>query len=354
MRGVLGLLLLLAPAAGPAWSGPRVEVEHPHGIAQLRIDGEPHPATWPTVRVPESPLDTVGSRCRANDTACQACATAIGAACSGLSGEACAACALRSKANASDPHAAALAGCEGHLVHSWCANQTQNWVWLDPKVSGARAAGIRLVQIELLYAGTWSGTTGWFNESTPLPTDAQAAMQRAIHLHPRVLFILRFQPHSSDLPFMAYTNASNDAQTVVCPHTSAPAVCRSWNAINPTWARVTAARIANFLGYMDRLFPGRIAGSNPIYLLTGEWMVNSLDLWNWLWGYSNATAAAYCANKGQGCSVPPPSDRIRPVFNDSFASVATADFNVWMADTIADAIGSLAAAAKQVSGGRIL
>ena len=40
MRGVLGLLLLLAPAAGPAWSGPRVEVEHPHGIAQLRIDGE--------------------------------------------------------------------------------------------------------------------------------------------------------------------------------------------------------------------------------------------------------------------------------------------------------------------------
>ena len=110
MREVLGLLLLLAPAAGPAWSGPRVEVEHPHGIAQLRIDGEPHPATWPTVRVPESPLDTAGSRCRANDTACQACATAIGAACLGLSGEACAACALRSKANASDPHAAALAG----------------------------------------------------------------------------------------------------------------------------------------------------------------------------------------------------------------------------------------------------
>ena len=29
----------MAPA-GPAWSGPRVEVEHPHGIAQLRIDGE--------------------------------------------------------------------------------------------------------------------------------------------------------------------------------------------------------------------------------------------------------------------------------------------------------------------------
>ena len=51
------------------WSGPKVEVAHPNGIAQIRIDGAPHPATWLTVRVGADAYKGATDKCSSEWTA---------------------------------------------------------------------------------------------------------------------------------------------------------------------------------------------------------------------------------------------------------------------------------------------
>ena len=285
---------------GRPWSGPHVKVMHPNGIAQLSIDGKPHPATWLTIKLDGSYFKP------------------------------------------------------GKLP---LANNTD----FDAEISAAASTGERLVAFDVTndcclaaYGERWA-----FSPSNPIPAGVKAAFDRAIELHPTILFILRFVAQSSDLPNVAFMNATNDTDRVVCPgvghfppHSS---VCNPMNTVTPHWANVTSARLQTMLVYMDRLFPGRIAGVNPNALHTSEWMLMAESAFDWMPDYSDAQQQAYCASQGKkvGCSVPLPSSRVVPAFNDSFANPAAAELSFWQAANMADAIAKLAKAAKQASGGNI-
>ena len=225
------LLLALAPG-DRAWSGPRVVVEHPGGISRLRIDGQPHPASWLTLRAPTS-----------NSSA-----------------------------------------------------QTALW---DAEIAAAASAGIRLVCVAITPDSFDSGGMTWVSAGEPLPAMWQAALERAIALHPRVLFILRFYAQSADLPNIVFANASDGAQLVTCPHGS---VCSAMNSITAGWANQTGSRIQQLLLAFDRRFPGRIAGVAPSQLHTSEWIQIARGEFGWVPDYSHARRSAFCARVSATCA----------------------------------------------------
>ena len=78
------------------------------------------------------------------------------------------------------------------------------------------------------------------------------------------------------------------------------------------------------------------------------------SVFEWLPDYSNQTTAAFCMGKGPSCAVPLPSARIKPAFGDSLAAPATREYQLWQAHAIADAIGTLASTAKNLSNDKLL
>lgn len=73
--------------------------------------------------------------------------------------------------------------------------------------------------------------------------------------------------------------------------------------------------------------------------------------------YSEATRQRYCAEmfpQRPGCTLPLPSQRNNATFGTGFADGTTADLNLFYSRTVARTIEALAAAAKEVSSGKLL
>ena len=173
------------------------------------------------------------------------------------------------------PHAATWPTVQIPLT-AWTNNHiptAAEWQTVDPKIDGARDAGLRLLCFDLSPGASFSpaNTFQWFNASHPLGAATATEgithyFDRAIARHPRVLFIVRWYVYSADLPNAAFRNASDDADVAHCPSKSIAGpqtVCAYQNAITSRWAEVTAGRVAAFLSHLDALYPGRIAGIDP-------------------------------------------------------------------------------------------
>ena len=210
----LAAAVLLLLAGAQGWSGPKVEVEHGNGWPMLRIDGEPAPAQWLVVH--------------------------------GMS-----------PGNASTPPYTAF----------------------DIQIAGAASAGIRLVEVGLTgdCCIESSQATGWVSDSHPLPNASRAALDRAIELHPTIIFVLRFyaqQPDPppalpgpkpgvlgwGDLDDVVMSNG-NGSFHMVCD--SGNQYCTRMNSITSRWTSQGRSRIKAMLSYMDRQYPKRIAGVHP-------------------------------------------------------------------------------------------
>ena len=133
------------------------------------------------------------------------------------------------------------------------------------------------------------------------------------------------------------------------------------NSVTLDWQTSAAAKMSTMLRYLDRQYPGRIGGVFPCYLHTSEWFFpGSGDIGlggkSKLSDYSHATKKRFCAdtNQSSGCSMPLPSQRNRPGLGSAFADVETTRLNLFLADNVADAIETLATAAKKVSNGKLM
>ena len=225
------LALLLASAAG--WTGPRIAVAHKNGIAQLEIDGVAHPAVWPNLNV--------------------------------------------------------VLDMQAHPTWQPAAGQNAppNTTF-DATVVAAAAAGIDLINMcitgdccleEALHQ------TPWYSEAHPMPNTSTIFFDRAIELNPRAKFILRLyvqQPDRNNTnlpgqkpPFGGKFGDLDDV-TLVNFNGSVVSICdhddlnSRMNSITDRWVAEGRRRLRALLRYMDRKYPGRIAGVFFTGLQTGE------------------------------------------------------------------------------------
>ena len=315
------LMVLLARLWMPAaWSGPEVKAVHGRaGLPMLTIDGQAAPAHWLVVH------------------------------------------SLGDAGNVSTPPYTAF----------------------DIQIAGAASAGIRLVEMPLtgdccLETQTVDRQqiTGWLSDSHPLNNVTRAALDRAIELHPKVLFFLRFyaqQPDPApgppgptaggrdvpgvlgwgDLDDVCVTNG-NGSITMTC--NTGGNWCTRMNSVTRRWTREGRARITTMLSYMDGQYPGRVAGVRPTMLATGEWDLpqpRPFDGLPTLYGdYSEAQKNEFCeGTTDPGCHLPSPDERQSVTMGE--AQGEPMRMNLFLQAQIAHGIAGLAQAAKEASNGSL-
>ena len=315
------------------WSGPRVEVTHgTAGIPSLLVNGVPTPAFWPLLMA-------------------------------------------RGAGNASTPPTTGF----------------------DATVAAAAKAGTNLLTLCLSQDCCCPETAfhdPWYSKTRPLIPSVRAAFDRAVELNPKVMFIIRLYMQLPDRQYpnatchisQAYGNQTNthkpspfeplsgwgdledvtllsmDGRRRQVMNADVGANSRQ-NSVSPAWAAEGRKRLSTLLTYLDEEYPHRIAGVFTTALHTSEWFYpyslpanKSQSMYP---DYSDAVSAAYCAQRGgkpfgSGCAPPLPGQRNTSAFGLHYADAESARFHLFLEDNIAAAIGDLANASKEVSGGKLL
>ena len=282
MYGHAALLLLAAAAAADMpWSGPEVKVAHRNGWPLLTIQGQLVPAQWFVAH------------------------------------------SLGDAGNKSSPPTTAF----------------------DVQIAGAATAGIRLVEMPItggccLETQVMGGqqVTGWLSDAHPLNLVMRAALDRAIELHPTILFFFRLyvqQPDPApgppgpidpggspghwkpgvlgwgDLDDVGLVSG-NGSHRLTC--NSGNTWCSRMNSVTKRWTQAGRLRIQTLLRYLDRQYPGRVAGVRTTMLRTGEWDLPQpppFDGWPTLYGdYSEAQKNEFCqGSRDPDCRLPLPDAR---------------------------------------------
>ena len=244
----------------------------------------------------------------------------------------------------------------------------QNLTVLDDMVLRAADAGLRTVCV-CLTEDIWRPSAPepgpWFSDGMPLDNRTRGVLDRIVRLHPKVVFIVRLYAQQPALPNMVMRNMTDGNATTLgpkTPMTDGGVV----NSLTLEWEASAAHKLTVLLQYLDRQFPGRIGGVFPCFLHTSEWIMpgpndQGVGGHSKLSDYSAGAEARYCAHKnwrnGSGggvCHMPLPSQRNHPELGSAFADAETTELNLYLAQTVVHAIEVLAAAAKAVSGGKLM
>jgi hypothetical protein len=186
----------------------------------------------------------------------------------------------------------------------------------------------------------------WFSDAAPLDEHTRRFLDIIIELNPSAIFIVRFYAHLQEAENVLVLNLTDDG----------PLRVPNMNAVTPAWATEVARRMTTMLSYLDSQYPRRVGGVFPCSLTTSEWflpMENSFP--TKAAEYSNASREAYCAWRGApaDCALPKLSQRHQPAFGNGFSDAESAGANLFYSHTIVDAIITLTAAAKKLSGGKM-
>lgn len=197
-----------------------------------------------------------------------------------------------------------------------------------------------------------------------MDNQTRGVFDRIIRLHPKVLFIIRFYAFQPSIhENMVLLNMTNGNATDMRYTNATLTDGGLMNSLTLQWEASAAEKMTTMLSYLDRQYPGRIAGSFPCYLHTSEWFmpgVNDIGIGgkSKLSDYSPATEKRFCAetraNTNSTCAMPLPSQRNTPALGSGFADVDTTELNLYFADAVAHAIETLATAAKNVSNGKLM
>jgi hypothetical protein len=323
------------------WTGPSVEVIHTNGIAGLLIDGVPTPAFWPL------------------------------------------------------------------LMAAGAGNKTTPpTTGFDATVAAAAAVGTRLLTLcltgdcclEEVYK-----LSPWYSDDYPLLGEQRAAFDRAVELNPSVLFVVRIY---AQLPDKHYSNATTtnvtgrianltgrpsqippatgewgdlddvtisnmDGTVVTIMHNEEQIIpvdgkgesASRMNSISPRWTREARVRVRRLLLYLNKEYPGRIAGIFFSALHTAEFFYPYGAGPNGLTGfpdYSEDVRQGYCATRSSAdssdddsCKIPLPNKRNTSVFGIGFGDRESVKYNLYLRDNIASAIAGMSNESKAVSDGKI-
>lgn len=237
---------------------------------------------------------------------------------------------------------------------------------LDEQVRRAADAGLRVVCL-CLTSDVWNPkyhSNPWLSDAEPMDNQTRGVFDRIIRLHPNVLFIIRFYAFQPSIhENMVLLNMTNGNATDMAYMNGTLTDGALMNSLTLEWEASAAEKMTTMLNYLDRQYPGRIAGSFPCYLHTSEWFMpgtNDIGIGgkSKLADYSAATEKRFCAetnaSKHGKCTMPLPSQRNTPGLGSGFADVETSELNLYFADTVAHAIETLASAAKRVSNGKLM
>ena len=241
----------------------------------------------------------------------------------------------------------------------------KNMSLLDEQVRRAADVGLRTVCL-CLTSDVWNPhyhANPWLSNDAPMNNQTRGVFDRIVHLHPRVLFIIRFYAFQPDISEnMVLLNMTDGNATDMSNVSNTLTDGAVMNSLTLEWEAKAIEKMTTMLKYLDKEYPGRVAGVFPCYLHTSEWfMPGTSDIGmgghSKLSDYSPATERRFCAETGGGnssCFLPPPSQRSAPGLGNAFADIATTQLNLWTAGTVAHAIEALATAAKKLSGGKLM
>jgi hypothetical protein len=165
----------------------------------------------------------------------------------------------------------------------------------------------------------------------------RAALDRAIELHPRVLFFLRVYAQQPDpvpgppppsgpggrhLPGLLGwgdlddVGVSNGNGSIRFSCNAGNPWCSRMNSVTQRWTREGRARVKTLLSYMDRQYPRRVAGFRTTMLRTGEWDMPQpppFDGFPTMYAdYSQAQQDEFCeGSRDPNCRLPTPDERQR-------------------------------------------
>jgi hypothetical protein len=147
---------------------------------------------------------------------------------------------------------------------------------LDEQVRRAADAGLRTVCI-CLTSDVWNPAhhaNPWLSDDAPMDNRTRGLFDRIIRLHPKVLFIIRFYAFQPTIhENMVFLNMTDGNATDMAYMNATLRDGALMNSLTLQWEASAADQMTTMLRYLDREYPGRIAGSFPCYLHTSEWFM---------------------------------------------------------------------------------
>jgi hypothetical protein len=231
---------------------------------------------------------------------------------------------------------------------------------LTTQIRLATSVGVRLISVEL--------TMGSFlAHNMSLTPSARGLLQKVRELAPSSFFVLRVTFYggvaSAENPEVVLQSAANET-LFPCGCTS---IADGLTCASPTarWAATAARQLKLLLRAADAVVPGRIVAVQLGGLSSFEWMLpHPPNIPDGMYpDYSNVMRQEWCSAHAEadGCRVPTSKERNTPdggsnlfvgITGNASASQVV-EWNNFTAHQVARTISTLAAAAKQVSGGRI-